>query len=350
VTPHAHIFTDNDPRLFLKQTPGKQPAFNGVRFTFGLDVDPAADVLIVYTRASWSIPTTLPKQRIVFLAGEPEDIHPYSAAFLNQFGTVIAPGNKPLTTHRLEQNYCLPWFAGVNFQNLDTALGYDYFKTMEIPIKDTKISIVTSTKASTEYHRKRLAFIEILKQKIPDRIELYGRGFKPIDDKKDALLSHKYHLALENGGGRFSWSEKLADPLLCWSLPFYVGCSNVHEELPADCIVPLDLNLPEAAINLMMQAQEDDLWSQRHTAIDTARQLLLEKFNTMALIAKLTKTLTIPPATPVKSYLIRAERSLWPEKGARGSFAQMLLRSAWLAVDPKIELRAAKLKARLKNR
>ena len=116
MTLHAHIFTDIDPRLWLKQTPNKHPMFNDVKFTIGLDVDANADVLVVYTRASWSIPTILPKQRTIFIAGEPEDIHPYSAAFLNQFGTVIAPGEKYLTTQRIDYNYCSIWFVGVDFR------------------------------------------------------------------------------------------------------------------------------------------------------------------------------------------------------------------------------------------
>ena len=346
---HAHIFTDINPRLWLKQTPNKQAEFDGVRFTIGLDIDLNADVLVVYTRASWSIPTTLPKQRTIFIAGEPEDIHPYSAAFLNQFGTVIAPGDKRLTTERVDHNYCSIWFVGVDFENLNDALGYNHFKALQPPAKDDKISIVTSTKASTKYHRKRLAFIDILKDKIPEQIELYGRGHKPITDKMDAMLPHKYHLALENGAGKYSWTEKLSDPLLCWALPFYAGCVNVGDELPADCIVPIDLDQPEAAINAMMQTRDDGVWDQRKDTLAQTRQMILHDFNIMGLIARLAKDKAQTPNDP-KTRLIRAERSLWPEKGARGSVPTYLLRSALLAINPNIELRAARMKQARKNR
>lgn len=349
MTLHAHIFTDIDPRLWLKQTPCKRSEFDGVRFTVGLDIDQNADVLVVYTRASWSVPTTLPKKRTIFIAGEPEDIHPYSAAFLNQFGTVIAPGEKPLTTEQIDHNYCSIWFVGVDFENLDAALGYDHFKALQAPPKDDKISIVTSTKASTEYHRKRLAFIDILKDKIPDHIQLYGRGHKPIADKMDAMLPHKYHLALENGAGKYSWTEKLSDPLLCWALPFYAGCVNIQDELPADSIVPINLDDPDAAINAMMRAREDNLWDQRKNTLAKTRDLILHDFNIMGLIARLTKD-KAHLSNEQEPRLIRAERSLWPEKGARGSVPLYLLRSALLALNPNIELRAAKMKQARKNR
>jgi hypothetical protein len=347
---HAHIFSDIDPRLWLKQTPEKCAEFDGVRFTIGLEVDPNADVLIVYTRASWSIPTTLPAERTIFLAGEPEDIHPYSTTFLNQFGTVIAPGEKTLKTERLNHNFCSIWFAGVDFDRLDSALGYDHFKALQPPTKDDKISIVTSNKASTEYHRKRLTFIEILKDRIPNQIELYGRGHKPIADKMDAMLPHKYHLSLENGAGKYSWTEKLSDPLLCWALPFYAGCINVQDELPAESIFPIDLDDPENTINTIMKVRDTDLWDKRKATIAQTRNLILHDFNIMGLIARLTKEKVAQSVTPIKPRLIRAERSLWPEKGSRGSVPTYLLRSALLAISPNIELRVAKMKQARKNR
>jgi hypothetical protein len=340
--PHAHIVTDIDERLWLKQTPNNRAEFDGVQFTFGLDIAPNADVLIVYTRASWSIPTQLPKAKIIFIAGEPDDIHPYSSAFLNQFGTVVASSSKPLTTDRLDHSGCLIWFAGVDFDNLDAALGYDHFKALQSPPKDDKISIVTSSKSSTEYHKKRLAFIEVLKDRIPDHIELYGRGSNPISDKMNALLPHKYHLALENGAGRYSWTEKLSDPLLCWALPFYIGCENVEDELPADSIVRLDWNNPDQAINKMMKAREADLWLDRQDTLRKTRHMIMDDFNIMNLCAKLTKRAMKAPAQHAEKRLIRSEKSLWPEAGARGSIPETLLRSALLKLDPAIELKLAR--------
>jgi hypothetical protein len=69
----------------------------------------------------------------------------------------------------------------------------------------------------------------------------------------------------------------------------------------------------------------------------------------MGLIARLAKDKAQTPNDP-KARLIRAERSLWPEKGARGSVPTYLLRSALLAINPNIELRAARMKQARKNR
>lgn len=348
MTIHAHIFTDIDTRLWTKQIPNKRSEYKGVRFTFGLDIDPNADVLIVYNRTSWSIPTTLPVNRTVFFGSEPDVIHSYAVNYMNQFGLVLTQGNKPIIPPRVVQNYCSTWFAGVDFANLDAALGYDHFKALQPPTKDDKISIVTSTKSDTEYQKKRLAFIDILKDRIPDQIEFYGRGFNPVSDKMEAMLPHKYHLTLENGAGKYSWTEKLSDPLLCWALPFYVGCENVEEELPPDSIVRIDLDDPEQAIKLMMEARDKDLWTERKETLAKARSIILEDFNLIGLCAKLTKQAMSLHATPPRKRLIRSEKSLWPEDGARGSLPEMMFRSVLLILDPAIELKLGKYRKSLR--
>ena len=124
---------------------------------------------------------------------------------------------------------------------------------------------------------------------------------------------------------------------------------NVQDELPADSIVPINLDDPDAAINAMMRGREDNLWDQRKDTLAKTRDLILHDFNIMGLIARLAKDKAHVP-NEVISRSIRAERSLWPEKGSRGSVPLYLLRSALLALSPNIELRAAKMKQARKNR
>ena len=349
MTLHAHILTDIDPRYFTRMAPGKAPRWGDVRFTFGLDLPRSAEALILYTRASWTVPTHLPKQRIGFVAGEPEDIHPYSAAFLNQFALVVAPGEKPLDTERMMESPALPWFVGLDFANPDAAWGHDDLAALPVPEQDDRISIVTSRKATTPYHKRRLAFIDHLVARIPDRIVLYGREFNPVGDKKDALLPHRYHLALENGAGRFSWTEKLADPILCWSLPFYVGCENVDDELPARAIIPLNLEAPDAALETMLKAIDNGAWAARRVALTEARNRILSHHNSMALFARMASRLAAADAKGA-AVTIRSERSLPPEPGARGSWPEMIARRAMQAVDPGIELRFARWKQARRGR
>jgi len=353
MTLRAHIFTKIQPQNLLRLVSGGSNTVDGVTFSFGFDVPEDIDALLVYNRASFSIQTRLPNSRTIFFAGEPDDIHPYSAVFLDQFGLAHTTTEKPLQTRKVQASACAPPFVGLNFASASDSLDLDWFRNLsESPPKDDLISIVTSTKADTPYHRARLAFIERLQHRIPDRIRLYGRGVNSIDDKKDALLGHKYHIALENAGGPFTWTEKLADPLLCWALPFHSGCSNVGDELPAECVVSIDITNPDAAIDRIIAAQQSDLWSQRLDAIAAARAMVFTKYNLMHRFAALVKDVCAanPDVVLCKTArLIRSERSLWPEPGCRGSIPEMLFRRAMLAVDPGFEMRTLGLRTRLRG-
>lgn len=353
MTIRAHIFTNIETVLFLKQIPEFAPAIDGVEFSFGMVVPADIDVLLVYTRASYSIQTTLPKNRTAFYAGEPDVIHPFSTRFLNQFGIVLTTTVKELTTRKIREAVSAMSFVGIDFADMDNPLNITYFETLECPLKNDKISIVTSNKAHTDFHKKRLVFLDVLKEKIPEHIELYGRGFKSVDDKKDALLDHKYHIALENGGGNYAWTEKLSDPLLCWTFPFYHGCDNLEDDIPARAFDYIDIGNPDQVINQMMAAVKNDLWTERKKDISKARDIIFSDFNIMKKFAQLAKKLVeLEPelSSSGNKRLIRSERSFWPEPGCRGSIPETIIRSTLLFFDPNIELKASKIQKKIEAR
>lgn len=347
----AHVFSGGDPRMYLKQAPGMSDTLDGVRFSFGIDVPDDADVLILYTRASYCVPTRLPRERTGFIAGEPDPIHRYNPAFLNQFGVVLTTSREPLDVPTIRENFCSKWYAGINYDEEpehSNLLGHDYFAGLEPPEKIAdRISIVTSRKAHTPYHRKRLEFIEFLKERIPDHIELFGAGHRYVGDKREALEPYKYHLALENGDDDFAWTEKLSDPLLCWAFPFYSGCGNVGDELPAGCHMPLDLDDFDATLQQMMQARDTGSYEKALSDIAEARRRILDYYNTMSMFARVARRLyeAAPDAKPgARERLIYSERSFVPKGDYRGSRVQALLRRAAVSIDPRFDLRLARLK------
>ncbi|MFO6466168.1 glycosyltransferase family 10 domain-containing protein [Jannaschia sp. KMU-145] len=342
-TLRAHVFATYGGGL-AKQFPGERMVWDDVHFTFGMDLPDDADVLIVHIRASYSIPTHLPKERTVFIAGEPDVIHPYSKGFLDQFGIVVSPTEKALDTVKWQENYASMWFVGVPFGE-DAAskpvLGYDHWSALEVPEgKLDKISVVTSDKTSTDYHRRRLKFLERLKELIPDRLEIFGRGIRSVDDKADALLPYKYHLALENGGGPDTFTEKLSDPLLTWTFPFYAGCTNTERYIPEGARRVLDLDDPDGAARDMVADIESGRWEAALPDLRIARDAMLHEWNLAGLMARAARAAyEMPVAKPGQRHVIRSERSLWPEPGTRGSIPQWAFRSLLLKIDPKIELR-----------
>jgi hypothetical protein len=353
-TIRAHVFSNVDDTLFLKHFPDFNPAYQGIEFSFGLDLPAEYDVLIVYTRASYSIPTRLPQSRTAFVAAEPDAIHPYSTAFLNQFGIVVTGTDKALATEKWRTACCTLWFAGIDFSKPFTQehlVGTDWFRALPLPPKERKISIVTSAKNFTPFHRKRLEFIGKLQELIPEHLVIYGRGHRSVDDKKDAMLPYAYHLAVENCDGPDLWTEKLSDPLLCWAIPFYAGCGNAHEYFPAEAIEYVDLDNPAAAARRMVDLLQSDHFNRTLDALTEARRRVLEDHNPANLLVRIVRACMAKPTTSTefRKRLLRSERSLWPEAGSRGSRLEWALRNMALTIMPDAELRASRLQVAMEQ-
>ena len=84
----------------------------------------------------------------------------------------------------------------------------------------------------------RLKMIYQLNDEI-DELEIYGRGFKTISDKSQALIRYKYNIAIENSSS--GPSEKLWDPLLCNCIVFYGGNLDLVYPLLRKAIIQIPI-------------------------------------------------------------------------------------------------------------
>jgi len=103
----------------------------------------------------------------------------------------------------------------------------------------------------------------------------------------------------------------------------------------------------------MMAAVQDDLWTKRKNDISKARDIIFSDFNIMKKFAQIAHQLiSLEPelAKDPSKRLIRSERSLWPEPGCRGSIPETLIRSTLLFLNPSIELTAAKVLKKYKDK
>src|SRR5262249_35709712 len=149
----------------------------------------ACDYWVVYEGLPAAARTTCPPERVVLVTGEPPSIKSYASRFLEQFSTVVTchPGIAGPGVVRSHQ--AQPWHIGV-VQGAGTAVtpfpevaDFDALSAGEPGPKSRNLSVICSSKAITEGHRRRLRFVEALAAHFGDRIDVFGRGFREVPDK-----------------------------------------------------------------------------------------------------------------------------------------------------------------------
>ena len=176
------------------------------------------------------------------------------------------------------------------------SFSHDELVEMKPPTKQYRLSVVDSGKVTLVGHHHRLQAIQDIVNHVPD-IHIYGhitRGrentgpFKkslPVRAKEDAFLRYKYAIAIENGQTPHYFSEKIIDPILCWTTPIYWGCSNISKYFPKGSFVEIkDLNADVGSqVASIIQSQH---YEENMDALAEARDLILNKYNLIPTIEK----------------------------------------------------------------
>lgn len=104
---------------------------------------------------------------------------------------------------------------------------------LQIFEKSKNISCITSNKAFFPGHRVRLDIVEKTKHKY----DLFGRGFKEIPSKLDALRDYRFSVVIENDVSNNYFTEKINDCFLTGTVPIYYGCPNIGDFFNTDGII-----------------------------------------------------------------------------------------------------------------
>lgn len=287
-----------------RQLPEKNDVWGDSTYTFSVDCTGGYDWLVVYS--AWpdvELLTSVPRSRRIFVAGEPESFHRYQGRFLEQFGTVITTQRGIRHPGAIFMQPGINWFAGVRFQD-----GKDRFRSMldfsdfeaGDPAKTKLCSVVCSNNAVTRGHRRRIAFVELLKQEFGDQIDFFGRGIRTMADKDEALAPYRFHIALENSVAKDYWTEKLADPFLRGCFPIYSGCPNIEDYFSTGSYLSIDLEKPRKAIAVIRNVLQGELDRSSIKVRQEAKRRVLYHYNIFAELEKLYPQLEQRPVQPVE--------------------------------------------------
>lgn len=270
-----------------------------------------ADWLVVAHLTTEVLETTVPRSRRILVTGEPSPAVDIGCDNANQFGILISPYNIPGYTGTWVPNHGgLPWFFGRQTESLRRL---EDLEALPAPEKTPTVSAVISTKVLHEGHRQRLRFVYRLQEAIGDRLHLYGRGIREVNDKAEAILPHAYHLSLENVCETNYWSEKLSDAFLGYSLPLYAGCTNIEDWFDPASFVKLKLDDLEGSVEEVQRILDSDLYSQRLPAIQRSRDRVLHHETLFHLLARtvVANQNEEPRMTLAQTIHTKPERTVW---------------------------------------
>lgn len=254
-----------------RQSPGGSCEWKGMRITE--DNVTEADILLVLNRPSENIVMKTLKGGAWLMSQEsPVPLYDWHKKSFPYFDTVYTFWDEKSfgKAHVIHDQTSLPWHIGKNYDELKM------LRYSELPKQD-RISWITSNASVKEGHKVRMNFLSTLRDNHFD-FDLFGRGFKPIDDKFDGIAPYKYSIAIENDACNDYWTEKLADCFLSWTLPFYYGCTNIESYFPEESYIRINPNNPEESIETMKWAVATNQWKVRADAIHAARELVLDKY------------------------------------------------------------------------
>ncbi len=280
--------------IWIHQFPHNEPVWGNCEFTFERDARDY-DWLLVYDdlpeRSGEPKKTTreelaCPRAHTLLVTSEPSSVKIYGDSYTRQFGAVLTsqPGWALPHPQRIFSQPALHWFYGMGSRDI---LPFDRMLDEPPSEKSRDVSMVYSPKAMRHtLHHHRARFMRWLVEHMPE-LETFGRQtVRPLDDKADCLRDYRYHVAIENFIGEHHWTEKLADPFLGLSLPFYYGCPNAEDYFPADSFIRIDIRDPESALGIIRAAIAGNEYEKRLPALLEARRRVMFEYNLFAVVAR----------------------------------------------------------------
>lgn len=125
------------------------------------------------------------------------------------------------------------------------------------------LSTIASAKRMTRGHLLRHQSISMFSSKPCQdqryKMKVYGRGYKPIDYKLEALKNFAFSITIENTKEDYYFTEKLIDCFMTGTVPIYWGCPSIGNFFNVDGMIIFDdvKELEEIIKNLSFDKYND---------------------------------------------------------------------------------------------
>lgn len=278
---------------FVRQTPGRSGIWGDCQFFVNTPLT-ECDWWIVMDDLPWTESVLCSPTNTIFFNGEPPSVKIYDERFLKQFATIVTcqDTQHPNAIHTQQSLFWSHQYLEENAPADSDIVrrgyqDYDQLSRHEPLEKTANLSLIASSKSFTPGHRRRLEFAQCLKERMGDRLDVYGRGIRSFEDKWQVVAPYKYHIALENSSYKDYWTEKLSDPLLFDSYPFYFGCPNVFDYFPQEALTVIDISDIDASLEAIQSGIQANLYEKSLSARRQAKDLILNRYNLFPAVASM---------------------------------------------------------------
>jgi hypothetical protein len=314
-----HLTTER----LLRQTPGGLGVWKGHTFVANEPDLRDPDIWVVLEDVVDEERATPRSGRAILITSEPPRTRDYRPGFLAQFDLVVSCHRNLRHPNVRNEYQGQQWHFGLHkgadaidrpgFRN---TMDYDDLLKMRPPPKPKALSVLCSASTRLPGHRARREFVDKLVARLGDRVDVFGRGLRPIPDKADAILPYRYHIALENSRVRDYWTEKLSDAYLGWAFPIYWGCPNIGDYFAENSLIQIDIDKPDEAIDVVERTMDEPLSPERLAGLAAARELVLDRYNTFDVIRRACEACA--PGEP-REIVIRPQRHFRPSSLRRNA-------------------------------
>ncbi len=277
----VRIAKDWDWPDLMRQTPGGQGIWDGIRFTLGDEKE--CDVLLVLNnRMKTDVLAHCPEGRVWALMQEPYvwGFTDWMAERHDAFARVYTNYAPSADPRYVASHPALPWHVNRSFDELIACAP---------PVKERTCSWIAGNPRDLPGHMKRLSLLRVLQSDRSLDIDFYGRAVRYIEDKWDGLARYRYSIAVENTTWPDYWTEKIADCFLAWTVPVYHGCPNLEKYFPPESFIRIDIDRPAATREAVRRILAEDDWERRRPAIEEARRRVLFEHQLFPYLARLVR-------------------------------------------------------------
>lgn len=286
------LTTNDNVEALLRQTPNNDGVWGEYKFFINDDIE-ECDFWIVYSKGAKEKSTAkVARKNLILITGEPESIYHYSPSFVKNFGRVLTTRKDIKHNNITHTHPAQPWWLGRKYTlhgQIDKQSDYTSL-SKEIIHKSKTISVITSAKAFTRGHQKRIDFVNKLKNHFGDQLDVFGRGINDFEDKSDVLKDYKYHIVIENSQHDHYWTEKLADNFLAECFPFYYGCNNIEEYFQDDSYIPINIDEIDKSIKVIENAIRNDYYEKYFKQIKKSKNKILNEYNIFPMLINFVKS------------------------------------------------------------